>query len=230
MLYKYTQQIRDLHKQSTFQCIRITRHWSGFKNGTYNASPCDWCEGNVTEFWHMSIVVSIFSSSRGRWLSHSEENHILFKGWTALKRVYGQRRLIKKKKLLFNILSLILQPGSTKRMHTWKVRFVVFVFMDSNDCGLPKFENSRIWILSSNVIISSEFWQKQHQATTVQLWPQVAFCIKPVQISFIGQRGERSSTSRVGGEGSDNPSKVYHRRKHRGRNITPENCTHKRIQ
>lgn len=44
ILYINTQQIRDpwdLQKQSTFQCILITTHWSRFKNGTQKPTPCD---------------------------------------------------------------------------------------------------------------------------------------------------------------------------------------------
>lgn len=50
--------------QSTFQCILIWRHWSGgVKNGASAATPCDWCEGSASAFWHISIVTSILSNS-----------------------------------------------------------------------------------------------------------------------------------------------------------------------
>lgn len=56
-------------------------------------------------------------------------------------------------------------------MHTWKDEVLVFFFMDSDNSGHPKFENSRIWMLSSHVvIISNEFKQnKQTNKTTKQL-------------------------------------------------------------
>lgn len=55
ILYINTQQIRDpwdLQKQSTFQCILITTHWSRFKNWTHKPTPRD-----LTRIWRQPFCV-----------------------------------------------------------------------------------------------------------------------------------------------------------------------------
>lgn len=132
------------------------------------------------------------------------------------------------------IVSVILHPGYTWNYYEahahWEGEVLAFFFMDSDNSGHPKFENSRIWMLSSHVvIISSKFRQKENKNNNNKKTPPSNCCAnmttggvlhKP-QYRLHSSDSRMSDTARAGSD---------MRRIHGDQDITRENCTHKRIQ